>query len=81
MSRTGQLSRQQDHAAREIRDSMWTRERWGQDIETAVQSIWLQLDCLSLANSAEVKPHRKGLIEIREKVNAILDAQSMAGSV
>lgn len=47
-------------------------ERWGSDIEQAVQSVWLQLDCLSLANEAEVNPHRKGLIECREKLNAIL---------
>lgn len=48
------------------------RERWGSDIEQAVQSIWLQLDCLTLANEAEVNPHRKGLWECREKLDAIL---------
>ena len=47
-------------------------ERWGSDIEQAVQSVWLQLDCLSLANRAEVNPHRKGLIECREKLDALL---------
>lgn len=47
-------------------------QRWGSDIEQAVQSVWLQLDCLSLANEAEVNPHRKGLIECREKLNALL---------
>lgn len=49
-----------------------TREIWGQDIESAVQSIWMQLDRLSLADPAELEPHTQGLLEIRDKLEIAL---------
>ena len=47
-------------------------EAWGQDVEAAIQTVWLTLDRLGLANAKEIEPHGRGLLECKHKLDALL---------